>query len=126
MGMATEHVTESDRLSAKPTYDVEITALIPVYNEAENLKPLLEKLTADLRALDKPYEILVVDDGSTDGSLERLRELHRCIPHLRAIVFRRNYGKSAALSVGFGAARGRHLVTRRSGRCFGSSRKATT
>ena len=52
-----------------------------------------------------------MDDGSTDGSLERLRELHRCIPHLRAIVFRRNYGKSAALSVGFGAARGRHLVT---------------
>jgi len=90
---------------------VDVTALIPAYNEAENLEPLLEKLTADLRALGKTYEILVVDDGSTDDTLARLRDLHRRIPHLRAIVFRRNYGKSAALSVGFHAARGRILVT---------------
>ena len=90
---------------------VEVTALVPAYNEAENLEPLLEKLTADLRALGKTYEILVVDDGSTDGTPERLRELHRTIPHLRAIIFRTNYGKSAALSVGFAAARGRFLVT---------------
>jgi len=96
---------------AGPRHGVEITALIPIYNEAENLEPLLEKLTADLRALGKTYEILVVDDGSTDDTLERLRELHRRIPHLRAIVFRRNYGKSAALSVGFGSARGRIVVT---------------
>jgi len=96
---------------AGPRQGVEITALIPVYNEAENLEPLLEKLTTDLRALGKNYEILVVDDGSTDDTLERLRDLHRRIPHLRAIVFRRNYGKSAALSVGFGSARGRFVVT---------------
>jgi len=94
-----------------PRETVEVTALVPAYNEVENLAPLLEKLTADLRALGKTYEILVVDDGSTDGTLERLRELHRTIPHLRAIVFRTNYGKSAALSVGFGAARGRTVVT---------------
>jgi len=98
MGMAAEH-------------RIEISALIPVYNEAENLEPLLEKLTADLRALGKTYEILVVDDGSTDDTLARLRDLHKRIPHLRAIVFRRNYGKSAALSVGFHAAKGRILVT---------------
>jgi len=96
---------------AGPRQGVEITALIPVFNEAENLEPLLEKLTTDLRALGKNYDILVVDDGSTDDTLERLRGLHRRIPHLRAIVFRRNYGKSAALSVGFGSARGRFVVT---------------
>ena len=90
---------------------VEITALIPVYNEAENLRPLLEKLTGDLKALGKSYEILVMDDGSTDATAEQLHELHRVIPNLHAIVFRRNYGKSAALSVGFAAARGRFLVT---------------
>src|SRR5439155_16131594 len=111
MGMATEQVMEKESSLGKPSYAVEITALIPVYDEAENLKPLLEKLTADLAALRKPYEILVVDDGSTDGTIDRLRELHRCIPHLRVVSFRRNYGKSAALSVGFAEARGRHLVT---------------
>jgi glycosyltransferase involved in cell wall biosynthesis len=102
---------EDSILKAATSYPVEVTALIPVYNEAENLKPLLEKLTVDLRAIGKTYEILVVDDGSTDQSLERLRELARCIPNLHAIVFRRNFGKSAALSVGFAAARGRYLVT---------------
>jgi len=111
MGVAAEHVMEAGTPPAGPRHGVEITALIPIYNEAENLEPLLEKLTADLRALGKTYEILVVDDGSTDDTLERLRELHRRIPHLRAIVFRRNYGKSAALSVGFGSARGRIVVT---------------
>ena len=111
MGMAAQDVVEAGIPPAVPRQGVEITALIPVYNEAENLKPLLEKLTADLRALGKTYEILVVDDGSTDDTLERLRELHRRVPHLRAIVFRRNYGKSAALSVGFGSARGRVIVT---------------
>ncbi len=90
---------------------VEITALIPVYNEAENLKPLLEKLTSDLRALGRTYEILVVDDGSDDGTLEALRSLRAAVPHLRAVSFRRNYGKSAALSVGFHEARGRYVVT---------------
>lgn len=98
-------------MSSQPTHAVEVTALIPVYNEEENLKPLLEKLTADLRALGRSYEILVVDDGSSDATLDRLRELHRTIPHLRAVSFRRNYGKSAALSVGFHEARGRYVVT---------------
>jgi glycosyltransferase involved in cell wall biosynthesis len=90
---------------------VDVTALVPVLNEAENLDPLLTKLTADLRALDRTYEILVIDDGSTDGTLEALRRLRASIPHLRAVSFRRNYGKSAALSVGFREARGRLIVT---------------
>ncbi len=102
---------ETGAVPSASRHAVEITALIPVYNEAENLKPLLEKLTADLAALGKSYEILVVDDGSTDATLEALHELHGRVPHLRAIVFRRNYGKSAALSVGFAAARGRFVVT---------------
>ncbi len=102
---------EPEAVPSASRYAVEITALIPVFNEAENLKPLLEKLTADLAALGTSYEILVLDDGSTDATLEALRQLHRSIPHLRAIVFRRNYGKSAALSVGFAAARGRFVVT---------------
>lgn len=106
--MATEAVAAA---GAGSRGEVEVTALIPVYNEAENLKPLLEKLTADLLALGRTYEILVIDDGSTDGTLEALRTLRGTIPGLRAISFRRNYGKSAALSVGFHESRGRFVVT---------------
>jgi glycosyltransferase involved in cell wall biosynthesis len=109
--MAAEHLMEAGKTPPASSGAVDVTALIPVYNEAENLEPLLTKLTADLKALGKTYEILVVDDGSTDDTLTRLRALRPRIPHLRAIVFRRNYGKSAALSVGFGAARGDVLVT---------------
>ncbi len=110
MGMAAEDVMEGPPLRATPAA-LDLTVLVPVYNESENLKPLLEKLTTDLAALRKSYEILVVDDGSSDDTLARLRELHRTVPNLRAIIFRRNYGKSAALSVGFRSARGRVLVT---------------
>lgn len=108
--MATEPVTEPATRAAEADA-VDITALVPVYNEAENLKPLLEKLTVDLRALGRSHEILVVDDGSTDGTLDALRTLRAGVPRLRAISFRRNYGKSAALSVGFREARGRFIVT---------------
>lgn len=89
----------------------DLTVLIPIYNEAENLEPLLEKLEADLRPLGLRAEILVVDDGSSDDTAARLRALKPRHRGLRAISFRRNYGKSAALSVGFREARGRFIVT---------------
>jgi glycosyltransferase involved in cell wall biosynthesis len=90
---------------------LDLTVLVPVYNEAENLAPLIEKLEADLRPLGLRYEILVVDDGSSDETPRRLRDLAPGHPALRAISFRRNFGKSAALSVGFREARGRNIVT---------------
>jgi len=89
----------------------DLTILIPVYNEADNLAPLLEKLERDLRPLGLRYEVLVLDDGSTDVTAQRLRELRPRHPVLRGISFRRNYGKSAALSVGFREARGASIVT---------------
>jgi len=89
----------------------DLTVLVPAYNEAENLRPLLEKLAKDVASLGLTAEILVLDDGSTDGSLEALRALRGTIPGLRAISFRRNFGKSAALSVGFRESRGRFVVT---------------
>lgn len=91
--------------------EVDLTVLVPVYNEAENMDPLLRKLAADLAPLRLRAEILVVDDGSTDGTFDRVRGLAASTPGLRGIRFRRNYGKSAALSVGFREARGRVLVT---------------
>lgn len=89
----------------------DLTVLIPAYNEAENLRPLLEKLVKDIAPLGLSLEIVVLDDGSTDGTFEAIRALHGVIPGLRAISFRRNFGKSAALSVGFREARGRFVVT---------------
>jgi len=111
MGMATEPLIPKAAAVAERTHRVEITALVPVLNEAENVRPLLTKLRDDLAALGRSYEILVVDDGSTDGTIDRLREMRAEIPQLHAISFRRNYGKSAALSVGFAEARGRFIIT---------------
>ena len=89
----------------------DLTILVPVLNEAENMRPLIEKLVQDLKPLGKSYEILVIDDGSTDGTFDQVRALASSTPGLRAVRFRRNFGKSAALSVGFREARGRVVVT---------------
>jgi len=89
----------------------DLTVLIPAYNEAENMKPLLEKLVKDVAPLGLSMEIVVLDDGSTDGTLEAARALRGAIPGLHVISFRRNFGKSAALSTGFREARGRFVVT---------------
>jgi glycosyltransferase involved in cell wall biosynthesis len=90
---------------------LDLTVLIPVLNEAENMAPLLAKLATDLAPLGLSYEVLVVDDGSTDGTAAALHALKPRTPALRMISFRRNYGKSAALSVGFREARGAAIVT---------------
>ncbi|TMQ64734.1 MAG: glycosyltransferase family 2 protein [Candidatus Eisenbacteria bacterium] len=90
---------------------LDLTVLVPVLNEAENMRPLVEKIVQDLKPLGKSYEILVIDDGSTDGTFDQLRALAPSTPALRAIRFRRNFGKSAALSSGFREARGRVVVT---------------
>jgi glycosyltransferase involved in cell wall biosynthesis len=91
--------------------EVDLTVLVPVLNEAENMRPLIEKLAQDLKPLGKSYEILVIDDGSTDGTFDQVRALTPSMPGLRGVRFRRNFGKSAALSVGFREARGRVVVT---------------
>jgi glycosyltransferase involved in cell wall biosynthesis len=93
----------------KPTLD--LTVLVPVLNEAENMRPLLTKLAQDLKQLRLRYEILVVDDGSSDGTFDEVRAVSETVAGVRGIRFRRNYGKSAALSVGFQEARGSVVVT---------------
>jgi glycosyltransferase involved in cell wall biosynthesis len=89
----------------------ELSLLLPVLNEAANLRPLHEKIQKALDKLDKTVEIIYVDDGSTDGSLEILRHLARFDSRVRVISFRRNYGQAAALSAGIDAARGKILIS---------------
>ncbi len=89
----------------------DISIVIPVYNEAENLAPLVHAVRNALKADRMSYEVLLVDDGSTDGSAGILKDLAREFPEVRAVILRRNFGQSAAMTAGFDHARGRILVS---------------
>lgn len=82
-----------------------ISVVVSLYNERPALDELCRRLTAVLSGLGQPWEIIFVDDGSTDGSIEKLREFRSVYPSVRYLRFRRNFGKSAALAAGFRAAR---------------------
>ncbi len=88
-----------------------LSVVIPVHNEEENLPPLLEGLSKTLNALGKPFEVIIVDDGSTDGTLARLKELKPTYPWLKIVVLRRNFGQSAAFTAGIDHASGEIIVT---------------
>ncbi|MEZ5977143.1 MAG: glycosyltransferase family 2 protein [Planctomycetota bacterium] len=90
---------------------VRISAVVPIYNEAESLRPLTAELTQALESMGVPYEILFVDDCSTDGSLRIMLELRKQNPHVRIVRFRRNFGQTAALAAGFDHARGEIVAT---------------
>jgi glycosyltransferase involved in cell wall biosynthesis len=88
-----------------------VSVVVPAYNEAESLPALLAELDPPLESLGQSYEIVLVDDGSTDGTPEVLAGLRGRYPALRVVRLRRNAGQSAALLAGFAAARGEAVVT---------------
>ncbi len=96
-----------DRL--KPTLGLSV--ILPVYNEAGSLSSLIPELTAALRRLGRSYEIIAVDDGSSDDSVAILRRLQEQEPRLRIIQFRRNFGQTAAFAAGFDYAQGPIIIT---------------
>jgi glycosyltransferase involved in cell wall biosynthesis len=89
----------------------ELSVVIPVYNEAGSLGPLLDELGAVLGAMGRPAEIVAVDDGSTDGSFERLVALAAREPRLRIVRLARNYGQTPALAAGIEHARAPIIVS---------------
>jgi glycosyltransferase involved in cell wall biosynthesis len=89
----------------------ELSIVIPVRNESPNIKPLYDELTQTLAQYGRSYELLIIDDGSTDDSFEQLAALQSRDPHLRVIRFRRNFGQTAAFAAGIAHARGRLIVT---------------
>jgi glycosyltransferase involved in cell wall biosynthesis len=90
---------------------MDITVIVPVYDEKDNLRPLVDELDEVLGATGKTYEIIAVDDGSRDGSRELLKALTLERPSLKAVFFRRNSGQTAAFDAGFRSASGRVVVT---------------
>jgi glycosyltransferase involved in cell wall biosynthesis len=90
---------------------VEVSIVIPIKDEESGLEALYRELTETMVAWGRPYELIVVDDGSKDHSFAVLSRLQTFDPHLRLIQFRRNFGQTAAFSAGFAHARGRLIVT---------------
>ena len=88
-----------------------LSVVVPLYNEEESLPPLCAQLDGVLAALGRPTEVVFIDDGSTDASWAALGELAQSYGWLRAVRFRRNYRKSAALATGFKEARGELIIT---------------
>lgn len=90
---------------------MDISVIVPVFNEVENVERLCAKLHAALSRMGRTYEIILVDDGSKDGTWEKLKEQTVTVPHLRLVRLRRNFGQTAAMSAGMHQAQGEVMVT---------------
>lgn len=101
----------NDIVAMDPSERTGVSIVVPVYNEQDSLFPLFERIPAVMAAAGHGYEIVFVDDGSTDASPERLKALAGSHENVRCITFRRNFGKAAALDAGFAVARGEYVIT---------------
>jgi dolichol-phosphate mannosyltransferase len=90
----------------KITYSV----IAPIYNEKENLSELHRRISEVMEETRKPWELILVDDGSTDGSTEMIRELAKKDKHVRPVIFARNFGHQIAITAGWDYARGDAVV----------------
>ena len=113
-GSTTDHIAvlssshQDDFQEADP---IDVSIVIPLLNEAENLDQLYSQLASALNNLDRTSEIIFVDDGSNDGSFEILKKLQDEDERVWVIRFRRNFGQTAGFSAGFDAARGKVVIT---------------
>ncbi len=90
---------------------VELSIIVPIYNEVENIPLLWERIFAALEAQARSYEVIAVDDGSSDGSQDLLTELAAAHPQLKVVIFRRNHGQTAAIMAGIDHAAGEIIVS---------------
>lgn len=102
---------ESAQLALPKISFQKISLVIPLFNEEESISPLINEIRKALKPLNKVYEIIFVDDGSTDSSLKIIKDSAKTDTRIKYISFRKNYGKSAALQVGFKAVTGDAVIT---------------
>jgi glycosyltransferase involved in cell wall biosynthesis len=88
-----------------------LSIVIPLFNEEESLRPLFDRIEDAMTNLGISYEVVFVDDGSKDGSIDVLKELHERSESVSVIRFRRNFGKAAAYSAAFSRAKGKYVIT---------------
>jgi glycosyltransferase involved in cell wall biosynthesis len=98
-------------MSAPSAPGPDLSVVVPLYNEEGSLPHLIDQLLEALRPLGRSFELVLVDDGSRDGTAAVLRDRASQVPELVAVLLRRNYGQTAAMAAGFDASRGRVLVT---------------
>ena len=91
--------------------EIYLSVVIPVYNEKQSLKHLYENLNAVLPGIGKNYEVILIDDGSSDGSFIELKKIHEKNNNYKIIRFRKNFGQTPAMSAGFDYARGEVIIT---------------
>jgi len=96
----------SKRSTLKITYSI----IAPIYNEIENIPELYRRVTEVMQSAREPWELILVDDGSTDGSTEKIRELAKADKHVRPVIFARNFGHQVAITAGWDYARGEAVV----------------
>ena len=88
-----------------------LSVVVPLFNEQDSVRPLVQQLLAAVRPLGLTFELVLVDDGSKDRTAAVLGELSAAVPELVAVLLRRNYGQTAAMAAGFDASRGAVIVT---------------
>jgi len=111
LGRMTQHHYAPLLQKAAADGPIDVSVVIPLLNEEPNLELLYGQLQPALSSLGKTYEIIFVDDGSTDGSFRILKQLQAQDDHVQVIRFRRNFGQTAAFSAGFDFARGEVIIT---------------
>ncbi|MDA0745013.1 MAG: glycosyltransferase family 2 protein [bacterium] len=98
-------------MSSNPESTPEVSIVIPLLNEAESLPPLMEKIQKTMDTCARSYEVVFVDDGSTDDSMQVLEKLNATHPEVKVIQFRRNFGKAAGYAAAFQRVAGRFVIT---------------
>ncbi|VEP16600.1 Dodecaprenyl-phosphate galacturonate synthase [Hyella patelloides LEGE 07179] len=108
-----KYYSSEDRVitETKNTYVVDLSIVVPIYNEAESLTALVKAIANSVKDTSLNYEIIGVDDGSSDGSTQILRDIARERNDLKAVILRRNYGQTPAMAAGFECAEGKIIIT---------------